>query len=74
MVVSTSANQVKEEMIDVSRGHWSPAHCHTHLKMALIVPYRNRTDQLPVFLENIHKILQRQLADYTVFVIEQVSH
>ena len=39
--------------------------------MALIIPYRNRSEQLSIFLRHMHPILKRQNLDYRIFVIEQ---
>ena len=53
-------------------GHWAPGHCVAHNHVAIIVPYKHRSEHLKVFLAHIHPLLQRQLANYTVYVIEQV--
>ena len=42
--------------------------------MALIIPYRNRYEQLSVFVRQMHPILKRQSVDYRIFVVEQVSY
>lgn len=41
--------------------------------MALIIPYRNRYEQLSIFVRQMHPILKRQNVDYRIFVVEQVS-
>lgn len=41
-------------------------------QMALIIPYRNRFEQLSIFVRHMHPILRRQNLDYRIFVIEQV--
>lgn len=40
--------------------------------MVLIIPYRNRYEQLSVFLRHLHPILKRQYLDYRIIVVEQV--
>ena len=35
--------------------------------------FRNRPDQLLVFLRHIHPFLQRQELDYGIYVVNQVS-
>lgn len=46
--------------------------CIRHQSVAIIVPYRNRSEHLQIFLNNIHQMLIRQhLAFYHIFVIEQ---
>lgn len=53
-------------------GHFRPKYCLPHSKVAIIIPYRNRLDHLKVFLNNMHKFLQKQLIEYTIYVIEEV--
>ena len=43
------------------------------LQVAIIVPYRNRFEQLKIFLRHMHPFLQRQQLSYQIFIIEQVS-
>lgn len=64
-------------------GHWekerpgpggrsSPSWCTARQRVAVIVPYRNRPFHLEIFLRVIHPFLQRQLLNYTIFIVEQV--
>ena len=39
--------------------------------VAIVVPYRDRPQHLPVFLHHMHFFLQRQELDYTIFIVEQ---
>jgi hypothetical protein len=41
--------------------------------IAFIIPYKNRLDNLYVFLYNMHSYLQRQQLKYTIFVVEQIN-
>ena len=43
-------------------------------QMALIIPYRNRSEQLSIFVRHMHPILKRQNLDYRIFIIEQVFY
>ena len=52
-------------------GFYRPNDCQSRSKVAVIVPYRNRSEHLTVFLRHIHPFLQRQQLDYTIFVVEQ---
>lgn len=54
-----------------SGGEWMPKHCSPQHHTAIIVCYRNRTDQLQIFLYNIHSFLQKQNIHYQIYVIEQ---
>jgi hypothetical protein len=54
-------------------GSWHPANCSTKQRLAVIIPYRDRMDHLQELLDHLHPFLQKQLLDYTIFVVEQVS-
>lgn len=52
-------------------GAWKPRECLARTKLAVLIPYRNRTEHLRMFLHHMHPIFQRQLLDYRIFVVEQ---
>uniref|UniRef100_H2XTR1 Beta-1,4-galactosyltransferase n=1 Tax=Ciona intestinalis TaxID=7719 RepID=H2XTR1_CIOIN len=52
-------------------GRFKPAQCVPRHKVAIIVPHRNRERHLRQFLKAIHPVMQRQQADYGVFVVHQ---
>lgn len=54
-------------------GCWKPTECKARVKMVLIIPYRNRYEQLSVFLRHLHPILKRQYLDYRIVVVEQAG-
>ena len=53
-------------------GSWQPTHCVPRHRVALIIPFRDREEHLRILLGIIHPMMQRQLLQYTVFVVEQV--
>lgn len=53
-------------------GWWQPNHCQAHYHTAIIIPYRDRADNLRVLLRYLHPMLQKQLLHYRIFVAEQV--
>lgn len=55
-------------------GCWKPTECKARVKMALIIPYRNRFEQLSIFVRHMHPILKRQNVDYRIFVVEQAGN
>lgn len=55
-----------------SGGHWKPKKCLAHSRVAIIIPYRDRQKHLNVFLNHMHKFLQKQLIDYAIYIIEEV--
>ena len=53
-------------------GIWRPKYCNARKKVAFMIPFRNRWEQLNTFLNHMHPIFQKQQLDYRIFVIEQV--
>ncbi|KAJ8307069.1 hypothetical protein KUTeg_015153 [Tegillarca granosa] len=51
-------------------GRFRPKYCQPKDGI-IIIPYRDRENQLKIFLNNLIPILKRQLVDFTVYVIEQ---
>lgn len=58
--------------VDVG-GYWYPRSCSPIYHVAVIVPYRNRSEHLALLLQQLHLVLKRQLLHYHIFVIEQVQ-
>lgn len=54
-----------------SGGEWMPDNCIPQHHTAIIVCYRNRTEQLKTFLYHMHSFLQKQYIHYQIYVIEQ---
>lgn len=53
-------------------GGWhKPQNCTAKDRVALVIPYRDRAHQLPIFLKNIHALLIKQQAEYGIYVVEQ---
>jgi hypothetical protein len=52
-------------------GRYKPNDCHARHKVAIVVPYRRRKDQLDIFVGFMHPFLQRQQLEYAIFVVEQ---
>ncbi|CAH1787615.1 unnamed protein product [Owenia fusiformis] len=52
-------------------GIWEPDECIPDQRMAIIIPYRDRSTHLMYFLDYMHPFLQRQKLSYRIFVIEQ---
>jgi hypothetical protein len=61
------------DFLSDSGGHWKPPHCKSHSKVAVIIPYRNREKHLRLFLNHMHSFLRKQLLDYAIYVIEEVT-
>lgn len=51
----------------------SPKDCKSRHKVAIIVPYRNREQNLKIFLNNIHPFLVKQQIDYGIYLIEPIQ-
>lgn len=54
-------------------GFYSPPNCQPRDKVAIIIPFRNRHEHLRVFLHYNIPVLRRQLIQFKIYVIEQVS-
>ena len=54
-------------------GSWMPSNCTSRHNIAIIIPYKNRADNLNTWLFNMHPFLQRQEIAYTIFVVEQIN-
>ncbi|KAL0878908.1 hypothetical protein ABMA27_003908 [Loxostege sticticalis] len=54
-------------------GEYSPSECKPKYSTAIIVPYRDRAEELRGFLVYMHMFLRRQSIHYRIFVVEQVD-
>lgn len=54
-------------------GWYKPKECNAKDRVAIIIPYRDRPQHLPIFLANMHPFLMKQQIEYGIFVIEQVT-
>ncbi len=52
-------------------GFYRPAKCRSRWKVAIIVPFRNRTAQLATFLRYMVPFLQKQLLEFGIFIVNQ---
>lgn len=55
-------------------GQGLPIHCTARQKVAILVPYRNRFDNLKAFLRHMHRFLSKQLLEYGIYLIEPVDN
>lgn len=54
-------------------GQYKPKNCKATENVAIIIPYRNRENNLKVFLLHMHPFLQRQQIQYRIFIIESAG-
>ncbi|KAG9330887.1 hypothetical protein JZ751_021814 [Albula glossodonta] len=52
-------------------GKWTPTDCIPRWKVAILVPFRNRHEHLPILLRHLIPMLQRQRLQFGIYVIEQ---
>lgn len=65
--------EIAQENHDVRLGGWwKPKNCISRHHVAIIIPYRNRSEHLALLLQQLHIVLKRQLIHYQIFVVEQV--
>lgn len=55
-------------------GRFKPENCTSRHRVAILIPYRNRSEHLNILMYNLHRFLARQQIDYGVFVIEQIDN
>ncbi len=61
--------------LDIKLGGLSaPRECKSRHKVALIVPYRNREENLKIFLNNMHPFLAKQQIDYGIYLVEPIAN
>lgn len=63
---------VKENNIQEG-GTWKPQECQSRYQVAIIVPFRNRSENLQQFLSYMHPFLTRQQLNYRIVVVEQTD-
>uniref|UniRef100_A0A182MW45 Galactosyltransferase N-terminal domain-containing protein n=1 Tax=Anopheles culicifacies TaxID=139723 RepID=A0A182MW45_9DIPT len=54
-------------------GQYAPPNCTARNRVAIIVPYRDREQHLPIFLKNIHALLMKQQLEYGIYIVEQTA-
>lgn len=54
-------------------GSFTPTTCVPPISTSIIIPFRNRTDQLNILLMNLHPFLIQQQISYQIFVVEQAD-
>ena len=61
-----------DDMIEY--GCYKPPGCISDQYLAVVVPYRDREDNLKIFLWHLHNFLKRQARSYCIIVAEQYDH
>jgi len=54
-------------------GRYKPSGCRARDRVAVVVPFRDRKQHLPILLKNLHPFLMKQQIDYGIFIVEQSS-
>ncbi|KAG8002609.1 Beta-1 [Nibea albiflora] len=52
-------------------GYWKPKDCLPRWKVAILVPFRNRHEHLPILLRHLVPVLQKQRLHFAFYFIEQ---
>ena len=55
-------------------GQWKPNTCIPRYKIAIIVPYRDREENLKLFLNHMHPFLAKQQLEYGIYIIEPLGN
>lgn len=54
-------------------GRWSPPTCEPDYQIAIILPYRDRLENLKLFLLNMHPFFINQKMSYGIYLIEPMK-
>ncbi|XP_053252288.1 beta-1,4-galactosyltransferase 6 isoform X2 [Podarcis muralis] len=54
-------------------GHWRPKDCKPRWKVAILIPFRNRHEHLPIFFRHLIPVLQNQRLEFAFYVVEQTG-
>ncbi|NXS16163.1 B4GT6 galactosyltransferase, partial [Mystacornis crossleyi] len=54
-------------------GHWKPNDCKPRWKVAILIPFRNRHEHLPIFFRHLIPMLQKQRLEFAFYVVEQTG-
>ncbi|XP_072020708.1 uncharacterized protein [Amphiura filiformis] len=54
-------------------GIWTPSDCMPRWKVAIVIPYRNRSFHLPIVIRFLTPMLQRQKLEFGFYVAEQAN-
>lgn len=54
-------------------GWYRPIECNAKDRVAIIIPFRDREQHLPILLKNLHPMLMRQQVNYGIFVVEETK-
>ncbi|CAO1437125.1 unnamed protein product [Diamesa hyperborea] len=54
-------------------GRFKPKDCRARDRVAVVVPFRDRKQHLPILLKNLHPFLMKQQIDYGIFLVEQTN-
>jgi hypothetical protein len=76
--VDTSADELEtvERMLSTkvqSGGRYKPTECRPRDRVAIVIPYRDRKQHLPILMKNLHPFLMKQQIEYGIFLVEQSS-
>lgn len=63
--------QLEEELEIEEGGRFVPSNCTSVQKVAIVISYRDRSDQLHTLVPYLHRFLHDQQSEYQIFVVEQ---
>ncbi|KAG9331127.1 hypothetical protein JZ751_019975 [Albula glossodonta] len=70
--MQTTTNLLQDPTL-LAGGKWTPTDCIPRWKVAILVPFRNRHEHLPILLRHLIPMLQRQRLQFGIYVIEQTG-
>lgn len=70
--MGSSEKKKKQKPFQFGRYMWIPSLVFV-LQVAILIPFRNRHEHLPILFQHLIPILQRQRLQFAFYVIEQVQ-
>ncbi len=62
------------EQLDIeSGGFGKPRTCRANYRVAIVIPYRDRLENLELFLAHMHPFLNKQQLEYGIYIAEPVE-
>ena len=52
----------------------SPSHCMSRNRVGIVIPYRDRLNNLLIFLRHMHPFLQKQELEYGIYLVEPTAN
>ncbi|XP_067651702.1 beta-1,4-galactosyltransferase 3-like isoform X2 [Haliotis asinina] len=70
-LTNITLDELRKKYPSQSGDIYRPKGCRSRVRLAVVIPYRDREQHLGILLNNLIPFLKKQQADFTIFVAEQ---